>query len=311
VTLDAKLLGENPRVERNDEHSRRRVAAMSTATAHLWLVPAVALVTAVVYYSVGYTVRTSFLDWDGVGPERRNVGFDNYTRLWHDPIFRTAVRNLLMFGVVTVVVSLLLGLAFAVVLHSSVRWKGLYKVLVFVPVVISPAATAPVFRQLVSEDGGVHSTMRALGLGGLYTPWLASPTYALWVLMFIAIWHSIGFNFVFYYASVTQLDQSVIEAARCDGAGAVRIVWSIVLPMMRGTTYALVLLGCIGALRTFDVPYLVTGGGPARSTEFPGTYIYEQAIQNFHAGYGAALTVVLTVAALFLAALQPRVKAEG
>ena len=275
------------------------------AGSSLWLIPAVALVVGIVYYSVADTFRVSFLDWDGISPQPRSVGIDNYRQLWQDEIFHASVRHLLLFGVVTVFVSIALGLMFAVMLHSQVRCKGVYKVLIFVPVVISPAATAPVFRQLVSEDGAVHAVMSKVGLDGLFTPWLASPTYALWVLMFIGVFHLVGFNFVFYYASISQLDESVIEAARCDGAGTFLIVARIVLPMMRGTTYALLVLGFIGALRTFDVPFLVTGGGPARSTEFPGTYLYQQAIQNFHAGYGAAIAVVLTLAALLLAVLRP------
>lgn len=270
------------------------------------MVPAVALVVGIVYYSVADTFRVSLLDWDGISPQAESVGLDNYQQLWGDPIFQTSARNLVLFGAVTVVVSMALGLIFAIMLHSNVVWKPVYKVLIFVPVVISPAATAPVFRQLVSQNGAVHEVMSKVGLDGLYTPWLASPSYALWVLMFIGIWHLVGFNFVFYYASIAQVDESVIEAARCDSAGTVRIVWSIVLPMMRGTTYALLLLGLIGALRTFDVPYLVTGGGPARSTEFPSTYLYEQAIENFHAGYGAAIAAILTLAAFLLAVLQPR-----
>jgi raffinose/stachyose/melibiose transport system permease protein len=143
-------------------------------------------------------------------------------------------------------------------------------------------------------------------LGTLSHAWLADPATAIWVLGLIQIWSGTGFCFVLYLAGLSQIDGSVIEAARMDGAGNLRMVWSILLPMVRQSTVTLVVLSTIGTIKIFDIPQIITQGGPANSTQFLATYIYQQTIKNYAAGYGAALTVVLVIACLGLAMLQLR-----
>nr|WP_231980038.1 sugar ABC transporter permease [Tessaracoccus coleopterorum] len=123
----------------------------------------------------------------------------------------------------------------------------------------------------------------------------------------IQIWSGTGFCFVLYLAGLSQIDTSVIEAARIDGAGNARLLWSVILPMVRQTTITLFVLTTIGTIKIFDIPQIITQGGPANSTQFLATYIYQQAIQNYAAGYGAALTVLLVITCLVLAFLQLRV----
>lgn len=284
---------------------RSGTKALLGLTSYLWILPAVAFVVAIVYYSVGYTVVVSTLDWDGISPERTSVGFDNYVRVFHDPIFWLAMKHMLIFSV-TIVLQIVLGALAAVLLHSRVRLAAVYKTLLFVPVIIAPAVMAPIFRQMFDADGQLNQLLRNIGLGALAHPWLADPATALYVLMAITVWQWTGFSFLLYYASLGQLDPHVLEAARIDGAGNWRIVFNIIVPLSRGTTLTLLILGVIGTLRTFDIPYLISGGGPARTTEFLSTYLYEQGISNSHAGYGAALTVVLMALALMLTIPQVR-----
>ncbi|NHB84368.1 sugar ABC transporter permease [Tessaracoccus sp. HDW20] len=149
--------------------------------------------------------------------------------------------------------------------------------------------------------------MRAIGLGAFSHAWLADPNTAIWVLGLIQIWSGTGFCFVLYLAGLSQIDTSVIEAARIDGAGNARLLWSVILPMVRQTTITLFVLTTIGTIKIFDIPQIITQGGPANSTQFLATYIYQQAIQNYAAGYGAALTVLLVITCLVLAFLQLRV----
>ena len=118
------------------------------------------------------------------------------------------------------------------------------------------------------------------------------------VIMFITVWEWTGLTFVLYYAAMSQLSPEILEAARVDGAGNFRTLRSIVWPMCRGTTAALAVLGLIGALKTFDIPYLVTHGGPNHGTEFLGTYIYYTMAQGKHFGYAATLAIALLVLAV-------------
>jgi ABC-type sugar transport system permease subunit len=266
-----------------------------------WILPALVLSVGLIYYGIGYTGYISTLNWDGISPGAEHVGAHNYARIAHDPVFWAAVRHTVVFYVVTFVIQTILGLTFAVVLHTRLRLAALYKVIVFVPVVLAPAIMAPVFRHLFAPDGELNAVLRHIGLGSLAQPWIGQTGTALPVIMFITIWEWTGVTFVLYYAAMTQIDPAVLEAARMDGAGNLRTLVSIVWPELRGTTVALAMLGAIGALKTFDVPYLVTIGGPNYATEFLGTYIYRQTIPLAHVGYGAALSIILLVVALIMA----------
>jgi raffinose/stachyose/melibiose transport system permease protein len=266
-----------------------------------WILPALVLTVGLIYYAVGYTGYISTLDWDGVSPDPRSVGGNNYSRIFADPVFWAAVRHTVVFYVATFVIQTALGLAFASLLHARLRLATLYKVIVFIPVVLAPAIMAPVFRHMFAPDGELNWVLDHVGLGSLAQPWIGQTSTALPVIMFITIWEWTGVTFVLYYAAMTQIDPSVLEAARMDGAGNLRSLVSIIWPEMRGTTVALAILGAIGALKTFDVPYLVTIGGPNYATEFLGTYIYRQTIPLNHVGYGAALSIILLVMALIMA----------
>jgi raffinose/stachyose/melibiose transport system permease protein len=263
-----------------------------------WIMPAFVLVVGLIYYCIIETAYISTLDWDGTSPDPVPVGMGNYTQLYHDPVFWDAIRHTVVFFVVTFAVQTAIGFTFAALLHSKVKFPTLYKVIIFTPVVIAPATMAPVFRRIFAADGQLNWVLDHVGLGTFSQPWLAQSSTAMPVIMAITIWEWTGVTFVLYYAAMSQVDLEILEAARIDGAGNVRALLQIVWPNVRGTTVALGMLSVIGALKTFDVPYLVTIGGPNYATEFLGTFIYRISIPSAHVGYGAALSVVLLVLAL-------------
>jgi ABC-type sugar transport system permease subunit len=266
------------------------------------------LCVGLIYYCVGYTGYISTLSWDGLSPNPPSVGYHNYTTgILHDPVFWGAIRHTAIFFAITFTAQTFLGLLFAVLLHSKVKLAVIYKVIIFVPVVLAPAIMAPVFREMFSPPGQFNEVLRHLGLGALTRPWIGQSSTALGAVAAITIWEWTGVNFVLYYAAIGQLDRSMIEAARIDGAGNIRVITSIVWPNVRGTTFALATLSVIGALKTFDVPYLVTNMGPNDATQFLGTYIYQMTVTLDHVGYAGALSIVLLVLSLIIAiALQLR-----
>jgi ABC-type sugar transport system permease subunit len=185
-----------------------------------------------------------------------------------------------------------------VLLHSKVRLAVLYKVIVFVPVVIAPATMAPIFRVMYTPTGQFNQLLQAIGLGALQQAWLGQESTALPVIMSIAIWSGTGIAFILYFAAMGQIEPEMIEAARIDGAGNLRIIASIIWPNLRGTTVAIAMLTAIGSLKLFDIPELVTVGGPNYATEFLGTFIYRISIPQAQVGYGAALSILLLILAL-------------
>lgn len=279
-----------------------------------WILPAVVLVVGLIYFSIGYTGYVSTLDWNGfILSEPTSVGGANYSQMFADDVFWNAIKHTAVFYVVTFTIQTAIGFVFAALMHSRIRLGNLYKVVVFVPTVLAPATMAPVFRQIFDANGQLNDVLRAIGLDSVTRPWLAEAGTAMPVVMAITVWQWTGLTFILFYAAMSQIDPEVLEAARIDGAGNVRTLWSIVWPMCKGTTAALAMLGLIGALKTFDVPYLVTKGGPNHGTEFLGTYIYQTMVQQKHFGYAAAISVALLVLAVgggVLMSLRNR-RAEG
>lgn len=278
---------------------RRRSAR--AAGGFFWILPALVVSGGIVYFCIGYNGWISVLDWNGISPIQTFVGADNYVRAFSDPIFWGTLSHTLIYFAATFVVQSVLGIALSVLLHSQVRFGTVYKVIVFVPVVLAPAIMAPVFRLLFAGDGPVNEILRAVGLGFIAQPWLAQSSTALGALIVMQIWNTTGISFILYYSAIGQIDGDVIEAARLDGAGNLRIVWSIIIPGIRGTIVALAMLSAIGTLKLFDIPYLVTSGGPNFATEFLGTLIYRQAVPLGEVGYSGALSIILLVLALGMA----------
>ena len=285
--------------------SKQRSGALhgNRAANFLWLLPALAVSVALIYFCIGYTVYISFLNWDGVSPDSVFVGLRNYARMLADPVFWGSLQHTVLFFFVTFFGQALLGFVFAVLLHSKLRFGVLYKIIVFVPVVIAPAAMAPIFRVMFTPTGQVNQLLEAIGLGAFRQPWLGQESTALPIIMSIAIWSGTGISFILYFAAIGQISPEIIEAARLDGAGNMRIVRSIIWPNLRGTTVAIAMLTAIGTLKLFDIPQLVTAGGPNYSTEFLGTLIYRQAVPLNAVGYASAISVTLLVLAVAAAIL--------
>ena len=271
---------------------------------YLYLVPIVAFVGGLIYYAIYYTAKVSLFDWNGISPERTFIGLENYWDIVRDPVFHKILLNTVVFAALTIFIQMALGLLIAVLLKFSVILKTFYKIIFFLPVVTAPAISSFVFRRIYSADGELNQALSAIGLGGLTQVWLADPKFALLSVAAINIWHWTGFSFLLYFAALTMIDRSIYEAALLDGASFFQMLRYVTLPLLKATHITLIILGVIGALKTFDVVYLTTGGGPGRATELMATYIFKKSIVEFDAGYAAALSIVLLLLALVITAVQ-------
>jgi multiple sugar transport system permease protein len=279
------------------DHRRRALARKrraETATAWAYVSPAVLLVLGLSIVPVVWSLLLSFQASDLVTPSRW-VGPDNYRALAQDPHFSQAVRNTLLYTVLYVPLSMLGGLLLALVLNRRIRFVGLYRTLIFVPFVLSATAQGVLFSFILDpEFGAANSVLHHLGVSA--QGFLTDPGQALLVLVAISLWSGTGFCVVVYLAALQDVPQSLIEAARLDGAGRLRLLCHVTLPTLTPVTVFLVLWQTINSLQVFDLVYVTTKGGPLGSTTVIVYFIWEQAFQNATAGYGASAAYVLAVA---------------
>jgi raffinose/stachyose/melibiose transport system permease protein len=282
-----------------------------TWTNYLYLVPVLVFIIGVFYYGIIYSAYVSLLDWNGISANQTFIGLTHYADIIQDPIFIKAVQNTVIFGVLAIIIQMILGRSLALLLKRPVFFKTIYKIVFFVPVVLASSVTAYVFRHIFDANKGeLNHFLDLIGLHALNQAWLADPNLALYSLIAINIWQWTGFSFIMYLAGLTLIDETLYDAARMDGANGLQTVIHITVPLLRPTHYSLVILGVVGALKTFDIVFLTTGGGPGRATEFLSTYIYKKEILEFNAGYASALSIVMLLLALVLTVIQLRAYAK-
>jgi multiple sugar transport system permease protein len=270
-----------------------------TATAWAFISPSVLIILGLGIVPVVWSLLLSFQANDLVTPSRW-VGLENYDALVQDPKFGQAVWNTVLYTVLYVPLSIVFGLALALVLNQRIRLVGLYRTLMFVPFVVSATAQGVLFSFILDpEFGAANSLLHRIGLST--QGFLTDPGQALLVLVGITLWSGTGFCVVIYLAALQDVPPSLVESARLDGAGRGQVLRHVVLPTLKPITVFLVLWQAIQALQVFDLVYVTTKGGPLGSTTVIVYFVWEQAFKSFTAGYGAAAAYVLAVALLVIA----------
>ena len=278
----------------------------------LYILPSFIFITIFFFYPIGYIFGISFFDWNGVSQNKSFVGLENYKNFFVDPIARKALGNQILWGVITISSQMFLGLSMAILLRSKVRFKIVYKIIFFFPNIISIAVVAYVFNRIYDNNfGELNYFLEMIKLNILTHPWLGDPDTALYCLMVANIWQWTGFSFLLYHSGLTQINEDLYESARIDGANIFNIVRNIVIPLLKPTHIALLILGVIGTLKTFDIIYLTTRGGPARSTEFLSTYVFQKGIIEFKASYASTIALMIVLIALALTIIQVKAYKRG
>ncbi|MEV8316448.1 sugar ABC transporter permease [Streptomyces sp. NPDC059900] len=287
----------------------RRRRRSETATAWAFVSPAVLVILGLSVLPVIWSLLLSFQANDLVTPSRW-VGLDNYRALSQDPNFSQAVRNTLLYTLMYVPLSIVIGLALALALNRRIHFVGLYRTLFFVPFVISATAQGVLFSFILDPDfGAANSVLHHLGISP--QGFLTDSSQALFVLVAITLWSGTGLCTVIYLAALQDVDQSLIEAARLDGAGRRHLLRHVTLPTLTPVSVFLLLWQTIQSLQVFDLVYVTTKGGPLGSTTVIVYFIWEQAFKNFTAGYGAAAAYVLALALFAVGAVLRVARGRG
>lgn len=237
------------------------------------------------------------------------AGLSNYRQLVHDPLFRDAIKHTLVYTVIFVPVTLLLGLLAAAALNRRIRGISLYRLAFFIPVVTSTVATGVIFTWLMDPTFGLINTVLSR-LGLPTSGFFSSPNAALFSIIIMTVWGWIGFAALIFLAGLQGVPGDVVEAAQIDGCSKAGAFWRIQVPLLRPVTGFLTVWLTINALQLFDEVYVTTQGGPVGSTTVIVYYLYRQAFEFFHAGYAAAIATILFVMILLITLLQFAVTRE-
>jgi ABC-type sugar transport system permease subunit len=239
----------------------------------------------------------SFTRWDGLSAPQF-IGLDNYAEMAGDSLFLGALRNTVLWLVLFGSLSVIGGFGMALLLQRERRGVGFYRAALFTPVVFSLVVTALVWRVFYQPDGLAESILEAVGLEHLSRAWLADPDTALYAVILPALWRQIGYVMVLYLAGLKAIDPALHEAAKVDGANAWQRLRHVTIPQLSGVNAVILSVTVIDSLRSFDIVWALTRGGPYHSSELLSTYMYSAAFQSLRLGYGSALAVVIFILAL-------------
>ena len=275
---------------------------------YLYALPALAIYAALVLFPLGHTVWLSLHAWDGLLPATW-VGLDNYREIVESGPLRAAFGHSLVLIVFYSVIPVTLGLVLVAALsRTRVRGQAGFRAILFLPQVIPRVVVAVIWRMIYApQDGSVNELLRTLGLDSLARPWLGDFTFALPAVGIVGTWVMCGLALVLFMAGVQRIPQSLYDAARVDGAGAVREFFAVTLPNLRGEIAVALTLTTIAALRNFDLVYLTTQGGPGESTSVPAFQVYNRAFQLGQIGSAAAIGFTLACVIFLVTFLITRI----
>jgi raffinose/stachyose/melibiose transport system permease protein len=275
--------------------------------AYLYLLPGFAVYAAFLLFPLLRSVQLSFYDWDGLTLGKW-VGVANYQEIVSDAGLRSAFGHALVLMLFFAVIPVCVGLVLASVLNrAKVRGLPFFRTVVFLPQVIAMVVVAVAWRRMYAPDGTINDLLRALGLGSLARGWLGDYALALPAVGFIGTWFETGLVTVLLLAGMSRISGSLYEAARLDGAGPVQEFFAVTLPSVRGEIAVALTLTVIAALRTFDLVYVTTSGGPGNSTSVPSYEVYHRAFELGRVGSAAAVGVTLTVLILLISLVINRI----
>jgi len=246
----------------------------------------------------------SFYRWDGM-TSAQFVGFDNYAAFRNDALLHTVLLNTLVFVVGSVLLKMALALLLAVLINRYIPriLRGIFRAVVFFPVIISGVAIGLIWLWMMGTSLGIINYV--LGLAGLPgIAWLDSSAHALNSLILVDVWRSVGFSFVIFTAGLQGIPAQLYEAAAIDGAGAWAQFRSVTLPLLSPTTFFLLVVNLINAFQFFDLAYVMTHAGPGDATRTIVYYIYDTAFQYFRFGYGSAIALLLFAILIVLTFFQ-------
>ena len=278
----------------------RESGGRAAFTPYLFLAAPLALFLIWVIGPMVYSFYLSMTNWDGVSPPDF-IGLRNYVRLFDDPIFWTALLNNAKWVISFITAPVVIGLALAMVLNRDIPGARVIKSAFYSPYIIAPVVIGLIWGWMYQPANGLfNSALRAVGVAK--TPgWISDPALATWCIIAAAIWRQVGYVMTLYLAGLKGVDPSLIDASKVDGCNGWQAFRNVIFPLLSPITVVVVVISIIDSLRSFDLVFVMTRGGPANSSSVLANFMYIEAFNNYKMGYGAAIAVILfLITAVFI-----------
>jgi ABC-type sugar transport system permease subunit len=285
---------------------RRRAGGRGGIAPYLFLLPFFLIYAVFMIYPVLAAFRLSFFESSAFGGDTF-TGLANYARLLEDPRYLEALRNTTLYALASIFILSPLALLVAISIRSFVvptaTFKSFYRIVFFLPFITSFVVIALMFNLVFNNEFGLlNNALSSLGLPTLN--WLRNEQVALPAIIMVGIWTYLGINSLYFLAGLQNIPEEVIEAAAVDGASRWQIFWRVTLPLLRPVILFVVVQATIFSYQIFEIPFLLTAGGPSDSTLTLAIYLYEVGFRQFDRGYAAAIGYSIAVIAIVLAAAQ-------
>ncbi|NLK87579.1 MAG: sugar ABC transporter permease [Clostridiaceae bacterium] len=275
-----------------------KVTKKNIGTILLFLVPGFLVYAYLVLYPILQSVVMSTYTWDTLASSRF-VGFNNYRAVLGSQMFWKVLGNTLIFMVSTTTLQVLIGFLLGYLIYLQLKGYRLYKTLYFIPTVLPSVAVGFIWNYIYSPGMGLlKPLMNAVGAGAHYIPPLSSPQLALIAIIIAQTWNSCGIQVILFNSGFMNMSSEVIESATLDGATGWKMIRHMVIPLSWDIIKMVIILQTVGALRSFDLVYVMTGGGPNHATELLPLHLFVNAFQNFNIGYGNVMAVLIFVLAM-------------
>ena len=277
-------------------------------TGWAFLTPAVLLICLCSFYPMIQAFILSLQT--GLGVNLKFGGLSNYARILKDPTFKGTLFNTFFYLIIQVPIMLILALALASMLNNKdLRFKGVFRTCIFLPCATSLVSYAMIFRSMFANDGFINTVLRNMGMSPIM--WFTNAWTARAVVIIALVWRWTGYNMVFYLSGLQNIEYSVYEAAKIDGASPLQTFFKITVPLLKPTILLTTITSTNGTLQLFDESLNLTNGGPGKSTMTMSHYIYNTSfVQSPNFGYAAAMSIIILIMVAILALLQMKVGDE-
>ena len=268
----------------------------------MFSMPGLAVLLMVVVFPLGFTILTSFFDYTLISPNHDNfIGLGNFREMMEEKYLGASLWVTLKFVIASVTVEFIIGMSVALALNSVTRFKNVYYLILLAPLLINPVVVGLTWRMLLHTELGIVNYL--IGFAGIDSVnWLGNAKVAFWTVVLVDIWHQVSFMVILLLAGLASLPREPYEAARMDGASSITCFFHITLPLMRPVIIIAVLLRLIFAIKTFDIIFIMTKGGPGIATDLISYFIYRAAFFGLDIGRASAMSVGLLVLILILTA---------